>query len=100
MKVKSGVVKGDGSDTKLVRIDSVNEECGSYIRVLLSFFPPLSHRLQTQLSCMMMQKHGCCGNGFLGEGERGTQCKICHHLICSSRRSRGKRERDFSCNGD
>jgi hypothetical protein len=47
MKVKSGVVKGDGSDTKLVRIDSVNEECGSYIRVPLSFFPPLSHGLQT-----------------------------------------------------
>jgi hypothetical protein len=47
MKVKNGVVKGYGSDTKLVRIDGVNEECGSYIRLLLSFFPPLSHRLQT-----------------------------------------------------
>ncbi len=63
------------------------------------FLPSIKPRTSNPLSCMMMQKHGCCGNRFLGEGERGNQCKICHHLICSSRRSGGKRERDFSCNG-
>ncbi len=75
MKVKNGVVKGDGSDTKLVRIDSVNEDSGSYIRVLLSFFPPLSHGLQTHYHVWWRRSTDAVAKDFWGKEKEGPSAR-------------------------